>query len=184
MARTRTIALKHNFTWMPYALLLASMCTATLAFSQRRLVDERGQAEGWYLPVHGQVLVDGKRSNDYTLVLYRDNKPMGAIPIHKKGGFELQLDIDGFYTVRITKEGYQEKMIYIDTHLPPDLVTYPDYELFVNLMPPNAKNIDPFYTDFPSAIIRWSDDMSGFYHSENYLSHIQTRLTGIASAAF
>ncbi len=184
MARTRTIALPIRANWLPWSLLLASITLATATFGQRKLVDERDQAEGWYLPVRGQVLVDGKRSSTYQLEVYRDNKPLGKIPVNKKGGFELQLDIDGFYTVRILKEGYQEKMIYVDTHLPPDLVTYPDYELFVNLMPPNARHIDPFYTDFPSAIIRWNEDMGGFYHSENYLSHIQTRLSGIASAAF
>jgi len=118
------------------------------------------------------------------MILYRDNEEMGKLGVDKRGRFELELDIDQFYTVRIIKPGFQEKMLYIDTTLPKDLVSYPDYECFVNLQRPNAQGVDPFYTDFPSAIIRYDAEMGGFYHSEHYLSHIQTRLAGIASATF
>jgi hypothetical protein len=76
------------------------------------------------------------------------------------------------------------KLLYVDATLPNDLVTYPDYELYANILPENAKNIDPFYSDFPSAIIRWNEEMQEFYHSEHYLSHIQTKLAGYASATF
>ena len=100
------------------------------------------------------------------------------------GRFELELDIDQFYTLRITKQGQQEKMLYFDTKLPPDLVKYPDYECYVNLQAPLADGTDPFYTDFPSAIVRYNEVMGGFYHSEHYLSHIQTRLAGVSSATF
>ena len=88
------------------------------------------------------------------------------------------------YTVRVLKEGYQEKIMNIDTTLPKDLTKYPDYECFINLLPTMAAGVDPFYTDFPSAIVRYSEEMKGFYHSEHYLTHIQTRLAGIASATF
>ena len=78
----------------------------------------------------------------------------------------------------------QEKMLYSDTKIPPDLVKYPDYECYVNLQAPLADGTDPFYTDFPSAIVRYNEVMGGFYHSEHYLSHIQTRLAGVSSATF
>lgn len=170
--------------------LIAMISFSTAAQAQGKsknrgkLVDQRDQAEGWYLPVHGHVMADGKKVGDYDIVLYKDNVELGKLKGDKNGRFELELDIDQFYTVRIIKQGHQDKMLYIDTSLPKELVSYPDYECYVNLQPPNAQGVDPFYTDFPSAIVKWDETQGGFYHSEHYLSHIQTRLAGIASATF
>lgn len=170
--------------------LAALLATGPAALAQSkakhkgRLVDRRDQAEGWYLPVHGHVTVDGEKAHGFDIILYKDNAEVGRMPVDKGGRFELELDIDQFYTVRILKPGYQEKMLYFDTKLPSDLVSYPDYECYVNLQAPNTQGVDPFYTDFPSAIVRWDEAQGGFYHNEHYLSHIQTRLAGIASATF
>jgi hypothetical protein len=165
-------------------LFLFALGLSTMVFGQRKLVDKRDQAQGWYLPVHGQVLVDGKEADGTELILYKDNKEVSRVETDKKGRFLLQLDIDNQYTVRIQKDGFEAKMIYIDATLPPELVTYPDYELYANMIPSNAKHIDHFYSDFPSAIIRWNEEMGGFYHSDQYLTHIQTKLAGFASATF
>lgn len=162
---------------------LFSLLTASTVSAQKTLVDSREQAEGWYLPVHGFVFVEGKKTEKFELTLYKDNVELGKVAT-KKGRFELELDIDQMFTLYITSPGCQPKMIYVDTRLPQDLVKYPDYECYVNLQPAQAQLADPFYTDFPSAIVKWSDEMGGFYHSEHYLSHIQTRLAGIASATF
>ena len=130
-------------------------------------MDQRDQAEGWYVPVHGHVMTDGKKVDGVEVMLYKDNVALGKVPVSKKGTFELQLDIDQMFTVMISKPGFQNKMIYVDTSLPKDLVEYPDYECFVTLAPPNAQNIETFYTDFPSAIIRWNADMASA--AENFV---------------
>lgn len=184
MARTISIPAPAPTLALPWTLLILSMLIASVAFGQGKLVDRRDQAEGWYLPVHGEVTLDGARAQDYDLILYKDNVELGKLKPKSKGRFELELDIDQTYTVRIMKEGFQEKMILVDTSIPEGLIQYPAYDCFVNLMPVNASNIDPFYTDFPSAVVRYNPDMGGFYHSEHYLSHIQTKLAGYASATF
>lgn len=166
-------------------LLLISLLFVTDEVSaQGKLVDRRDQAEGWYLPVHGQVLVDGKKVDAYQLVLYKDNVELGKLQSDNRGRFELELDIDATYNIRIIKEGFQEKLLAIETALPKDLVKYPDYECTVSLQQTASPNIDPFYTDFPSAIVRYNEELGGFYHSEHYLSHIQTKLAGFAQASF
>jgi hypothetical protein len=175
----------NRFRFTPAAaLLLVSMTVTTVASAQGKLVDRRDQAEGWYVPLHGHVTIEGNGADGVEATLYKDNTEVGKFPVKKNGAFELNLDIDQFFTIMVKKEGYQTKMIYVDTTLPQDLVTYPDYECFVNLMPKEAKHIETFYTDFPSAIIRYDAEMKGFYHSENYLTHIQTKLSGFASAEF
>lgn len=182
MVRTRTIALQSNSTLLPWVLLIASLLSSVAVFGQKRLVDKRSQAEGWFLPVHGRVLEKGEKCTDYHVVLYKDNKVLAPVVIDKKGRFVLELDIDNAYTVRIGKPGYTDKLLYIDTALPKDRVVYPDYEMVVGLTPVGDSGIDPFYADFPTGIVRWSPEMEGFYHSEPYLAHIQSKLTGYATA--
>ncbi|MCB0780919.1 MAG: hypothetical protein KDC03_15590, partial [Flavobacteriales bacterium] len=43
----------------------------------QRLVDKREQAEGWYLPVHGQAFIDGKKTDGYLVRLYEENEYKG-----------------------------------------------------------------------------------------------------------
>lgn len=181
-----TITLPTPFSHALRAGILSVLVlgASTVVFGQRKLVDAREQAQGWYLPVHGQVLVNGKQTGGTDMVLYMDNKEVARTTTDKRGRFHLQLDIDHQFTLRILKDGFEAKMIYVDTSLPAALVTYPDYELYANMIPVNATNIDPFYADFPSAIVRWDEEMGGFYHSDHYLTHIQTKLVGYASATF
>jgi hypothetical protein len=127
MVRILSPAAQRSVGTLPWAILICSMTASTLAFGQGKLVDRRDQAEGWYVPVHGHVTIDGKKAEGYELILYKDNIELGKLAGDKRGRFELELDIDQMYTVRIVKAGFQEKMIYVDTKLPEDLVKYPDY---------------------------------------------------------
>lgn len=177
MAFVRTITLEKPSTLVPWALLLTALMAAPLAFGQKRLVDSRDQAQGWFLPVHLRVMQQGERCNDYQVTVYKDNSPMAAVTVDKKGRATLELDIDGQYSVLVSKPGFTSKLIYLDTTLPKDLVTYPDYEMTLNLVPESILP-DPFYADFPTGIVRWDADMEGFYHSEPYMAHIQSKLGG------
>lgn len=169
---------------LPFILIVLLGLARTNTNAQRTLVDARDQADGWYLPVHGEVTVEGKAVEDFKVLLYKNNEALGEVPVNKKSKFELELDIDNVYTVRIVKDGFQEKMLTIDTKLPADLTKYPAYDCFVDLKPVLAEGVDVFYTDFPSAIVRYDTTQGGFYHSEHYLDHIQTRLAGVATATF
>ena len=173
-------------TSLPRALaaITISLVLVSVSMAQGKLVDRRDQAEGWYLPVQGKVLVNGKQTSDCSITLDRDNENVGEMKCGKKGDFVMELDIDKMYTIRVMKDGFQEKILYVDTKLPENLVEYPDFELTLNLNPYDAAQVDPFYTDFPSALIRYDEEMKGFYHSEHYLSHIQTKLAGVMSATF
>jgi hypothetical protein len=157
---------------------LIGLCLCHAALAQGKLVDRRDQAEGWYIPVHGEVLVNGSPTDHVEVVLYRDNIELGRIETRKKGRFLLELDIDQDYTIRFVHAGYPDKLIQVDTRLPENLVKYPDYLCFVNLN--DQIQVDPFYGDFPSALVRYSEEHGGLYHSDHYLAHLQTKLAGYA----
>jgi hypothetical protein len=152
----------------------------TTSFAQGRLVDSRDQAEGWYVPVIGQVLVSGKGDPDCTVEIFRDNKTLGQVPVQKKGRFEVNLDLDQQYTILVRKDGHATKLIHVDTTLPKEQVTYPAYECYIALVPRSSGAGTGFYDDFPSAIVRWDPELRGFHHSEDYMAHLQERLMNMA----
>jgi len=165
--------------------LLSSLLMITAAGSlfaqnapkQKTLVERRDQAQGWYLPVRGKVTENGAKCKGFTVTVYQDNQLLGQIKPSRKGEFGLELDLDNFYAVRIEKEGYLPELVYFDTHMPSQQVAYPEYKCNMNLEPLDKfRHSDPFYLDFPSAIVRWNEDLKGFYHNENYLSDIQVKM--------
>lgn len=177
---------------LPFILLTTAICGALQSSAQsgkgqksKSLVDKRDQAEGWYLPVHGEVTHEGKKAEAVTVKVFKENEELGTFTTPKTGKFDLELDLDGVFTLYITKPGFQNKMITVDTHLPENLVKYPAYECFVDLEPEGRTSAaDPFYLDFPSAIVRYNTELGGYYHSEAYLDHINNKLHSVAQANF
>lgn len=165
-------------TLLPLLLIiLSSSLMAQNKGKNKNLVDVRSQAEGWYLPVKGNVTEGGAKAKEFTIHVFQENKDLGEIKASGRGAFALELDIDNFYSIQISKEGYQDKLVYFDTHMPEHQVAYPAYICNVNLEAADKfKHSDPFYLDFPSAIVRWNEELKGFYHSENYLSDIQVKM--------
>ncbi|HEX2616751.1 MAG TPA: hypothetical protein VHL57_04365 [Flavobacteriales bacterium] len=163
-------------------LIALCLCGITSAVSaQAKLVDRRDQASGWYLPVEGKVTASRAKTQEFSVLVYKDNRLLGEVK-PKKGKFLLELDLNQVYSVRLCKEGYQEKLITIDTSMPEQQVQYPAYPCVVNLEPADKfVHSDPFYLDFPSAIVRWNDEMKGFYHSSEYLTDIQVKMALLAA---
>ncbi len=163
---------------IPYLAFPALCLWSTVATGQKTLVDARDQAEGWYLPVECAVTANGGNTDNVEVTVFKDNTAVTEIlPEKKKSGFVLELDIDNNYTIRVRKEGYREELIHIDTHLPENQVKYQAYKCFVDLQPEDKfSHSDPFYLDFPSAMVRWSDEKKGFTHSEEYHTNIQLKV--------
>lgn len=166
-------------------LLLISLTTAIAlpTLAQTKLVDRRDQAEGWYLPVHGKVTASGGDTKNLKITVYRDNTQIGEITT-RKGRFMLELDINHTYSITVEKEGYQSKMVSLDTALPDQEVTYPAYDCFLNLEPASKfAHSDPFYLDFPSAVVRWVPERGAFHHSSHYLTDIQVKMAFLQAQA-
>lgn len=165
------------------AMALSFTCVSVIA--QQSIIDHRNEAEGWYLPVTCKVTAQGGSANEVTITIYKDNVEVGKVePTKKRSVPELQLDIDSYYTVRFEKAGYLEKSVCIDTHLPPEQVRYGAYQCNVNLEPMDKfAYSDPFYLDFPSALVRWDPDKQTFLHSDPYLTDIQVKVALLATQA-
>lgn len=168
---------------MRKTLLLITTAACLPAFAQNKLVDRRDQAEGWYLPVHGKVTALGGNTKDLKITVHRDNTQIGEITT-RKGRFMLELDINHTYSITVMKDGYQSKMVSLDTSLPDQEVTYPAYDCFLNLEPAGKfAHSDPFYLDFPSALVRWIPERAAFSHSNHYLTDIQVKMAFLQAQA-
>lgn len=168
--RTATLSL--------FLLLFGSMaCQA-----QKNIIDHRDQAEEWYLPVICAMTAQGGKTDQISVVLFKNNEQVTALEPGKKSTFQLDLDLDSYYTIKVAKPGYQDKSVFIDTHMPPQQVKYEAYKCFVNLEPLDKfAHSDPFYLDFPSAIVRWNEEKQAFMHNDNYLTNIQLKMALLAA---
>ncbi len=142
----------------------------------QKLVESRDQASGWYVPVNLKVTAGGSKAKNLVIQVYQDNELLQEVH-SKKGKFTLNLDLDNSYTFVLNQEGYRAKSVLIDTHVPVKLVEYSEYECFMNLEAADKfTHSDPFYMDFPGAIVRWNEEAHGFMPSLGYLADIQSKI--------
>ena len=155
--------------------LLLLFCALCMHLAQGQASPE--EAGERYLPVTMQVLMNGGKAREFTVALYRDNEQVALLPPSSHNTFELDLDLDAYFSIRVTKEGYREKTVFVDTHLPANVQEYEPYPCLVDLEPSDKfAHADPFYLDFPSAVVRWDADKKIFDHSDQYLDEIQLKM--------
>lgn len=141
-----------------------------------QLVNSRDQATGWYVPATVKVTLEGAKAKDLDVIIYKDNKQLQKLKV-EKGRFTLNLDLDNAYTLVIQKAGYRNKSVYMDTHMPKDQVSYAAYQCTINLEAADKfTHADPFFLDFPGAIVRWDKQVQGFQPNAQYLADIQSKM--------
>jgi hypothetical protein len=161
-----------------YAPFFACTLLTASVFAQGRIIDNRSQATGWFLPVVCNITANGGNTDSLTISVYKDNALVATLtPASGKGTCELELDLDNTYSILIKKPGYREKLITVDTYLPEHEVKYKKYLCNVNLEPMDRfAHSDPFYLDFPSSIVRWDEGDKEFKHNDEYLASMQLKM--------
>lgn len=158
------------------AFTLIALLTAPALCHAQKLVESRDQASGWYVPVNLKVTAEGGKAKNLNVQVYQNNELLQEIQ-SKKGRFTLNLDLDNTYTFVLNQAGYRPKSVFIDTHVPDKLVQYSEYACFMNLEAADKfTHSDPFYLDFPGAIVRWNEEAHGFMPSMGYLTDIQSKI--------
>ena len=156
------------------SLLLYTFVLCALLAQGQASPDQPGDR---YLPVTMEVMMNGGNAKQFSVVLFKDNEQVAELPPSNHNAFELDLDLNAYYTIRVDKDGYREKMVFIDTHLPDHVARYEPYPCLVDLEPSDKfAHADPFYLDFPSAVVRWDEDKKMFDHSDQYLDEIQLKM--------
>ena len=137
-----------------------------------------------FLPVEVSVTMNGDKAKEFSVVLYKDNSQVVELPPSRHSAFQLALDLNSTYTIKINKPGFREKVVFIDTQLPEGIEEYDAYPCKVNLEPLDLfAHADPFYLDFPSALARWDVAAGRFEHSGHYLDEIQVKMALLSAQA-
>ncbi len=158
------------------ALAIFALAFAPALCHAQKLVDSRDQAADWYVPVNIKATSNGARSTKLNVMVYKDNQLVNEL-VGMPDKFTLNLDLDNTYTFVLGQEGYRTKSVLMDTHMPKDQVRYAAYDCTVNLEAADKfTHSDPFYLDFPSAIVRWNQEAQGFIPNVGYLTDIQSKM--------
>ena len=153
--------------------LLAGLCTMAQG-RDPELTDGKEERD---LPITVHVTENGGKASFLRVSIYKDNQLVTEMPPHKRGSFQLGLDLDSYYAIIVRKEGYRDKLININTNLPEGVERYEAYACNINLEPAERfAHSDPFYLDFPGALVRWDSEKEGFDHSNTYLADIQLKV--------
>lgn len=167
---------KSNSTFAHLIPVFAlAMASATHCHAQK-LVDSRDQAEGWYVPMQVKVTAERGKAKELHVQLYKENAMVQNFTSND-GKFMVNLDLDNSYTIVLEQGGYRPKSICVDTHVPAQQVVYQAIACPVNLEAADKfTHADPFYLDFPGAIIRWDNSVQGFMPQSNYVADIQSKI--------
>ncbi len=137
-----------------------------------------GPHKEMYLPVECHVTANGGPTDMITLTVFKDNtQAFELTPERKKSSFLLDLDMDAYYTIRASKDGYRDKIVGIDTRLPESEMKYKSTSFGLDLEEADKfAHGDQFYLDFPCSIIQWDEQKKNFAHNTDYLANIQLKM--------
>lgn len=86
------------------------------------------------LKVRGTIVAD-KKEGAYTVVLYKDSVAVDSLILHHwHKDFHFYLDRNAIYEIKISREGYQSKVICFDTSIPYDKDLMFDFHFHVKLL--------------------------------------------------
>lgn len=142
------------------------------------------QESGTNLPFLVNVTANGADCGNFTVVLFKNNEQVAELPPTKHSAFQLELEFQQHFSVRVGKPGYRDKTITVDTHVPAGEIADEPVAYTVDLEPLDRfAHADPFYLDFPCGIVQWSNETGRFDHSEHYMADIQLKMALLTAQA-
>lgn len=139
------------------------------------------------LEVLGIALDENERPIDGVEVrLYKENDELEWNEItsvtHHEHSFVFNLDVNEYYTIEISKNGFVSRSVAISTKLPADisLASIFHYEFEISLFK-EKKGVDDYYLDFPVALISYDTKRDVFDNNYSYTAHIKTKIKESAS---
>jgi len=136
------------------------------------------------LDIYGIALDENNEPiNGVNVTLYKQNSEQELTEVtsvdYHDHAFSFKLDADEHYTIEVAKDGFVTRSISISTALPAS-VSLKDifhYEFEVQMVK-NSDNLDPYYLDFPVALISYDAKHDVFDNSDTYTMRIKAKQAG------
>jgi hypothetical protein len=165
---------------------------ATQSFAQKKEVKAPNED---FLVIQGRVTDNGPRVKGVTVRLFKGNSKIDSVYTGKNGEFQFSLGKDYFYTIELSKFGFENTCVLINSSrwdVDPqneDKRYQVDFE--VELIPEieNKKNLSLSeqyldVIDFPKVIIGYmSGEDEGFYSDKKYMKYVKESLKKIKDTA-
>lgn len=167
-------------------LIFSTLFTASLFLSSKASFEKNTITDSvkssTCLEVLGIAIDEGGKPIDGAEIkLFKENDELEWSEItsvfYHEHSFVFNLDVDGYYTIEITKPGYIKRLIGISTKLPSN-VSYEEifhHEFEVTLLQEKTE-ISDYYLDFPVAIIKYDPKRDVFDNNYVYTTHIKTKM--------
>lgn len=129
------------------------------------------------LEMSGYVLKDDKKMDGALVKLYQNNTIVNKMLTKSNARFKFLLFSDNEYMIEVTKDGFMDERVYINTKSSADLDDKYYFEFIVDLMDASKfKNIDASNLDFPTAIIKYDSGEDEYVHDKGYSQQVRNDL--------
>lgn len=167
--------MKTSFTQKPYSLiciLVALFCGCAAS------VNAHEQDTLACLEISGRLHKLKNLGTDfYKVELMYNGRVIDSMKIKDRKEFKFKLHRNTVYGLRITKQGYIDRNISINTSLPEYADRVFRFEFDTELIAQEeSQSLNKDALDFPVAIICFNHELKCFYYDEEYTSLIKRRI--------
>lgn len=135
------------------------------------------KAVGSVLDLSGYVLIDDKKVEGATVKLYENNVVVNKMITKSNSRFRFLLFSNNEYMVEVSKPGFFDERVYINTKSNSDMLDKYYFEFVVDLMNENTyKNVDASSLDFPTAIVKYDKGEDDYIHDKGYSEQVRSDL--------
>lgn len=125
------------------------------------------------LEMSGYIQSNEKKIEGALVKLYQNNTIVNKILTKSNARFKFLLFSDNEYMIEVTKDGFMEERVYINTKISADLDDKYSFEFIIDLMNANKyKNVDASSLDFPTAIIKYDDRENEYVYDKGYSQQV------------
>ena len=155
------------------ACLVGSVLNGNQSFSQDSLS---------CLAIVGKCVQGENDVREYKVVLYDGNEKINSKEVIKERDFAFVLKKNKSYSIQITKSGYLNRLISVDTHLPANVSISPVFRFVFEIemkkqLKKSASDDDAL--DFPLVLISYNSELDRFDYNRKYTAKIKEDIRSI-----
>lgn len=129
------------------------------------------------LDMSGYVLYGEKKVEGALVKLYENNVIVNKMQTKANSRFRFLLFSNNEYMIEISKQGFMDERVYINTKSNGDMDDKYFFEFIVDLVNENKyKNVDASSLDFPTAIIKYDLGEDDYVHDKGYSQQVRNDL--------
>jgi hypothetical protein len=123
--------------------------------------------------VNGALTIQLKEATEFSYCIHHNGVRLDSQFVKKSKPFSITLKRNEVYTLSYHKDGYTDKYVVIDTHVPKNKAKKEYYELAfeIELMPEHSLHKEE-YKDHPVAIFKYYKNKDDFDFSTKYFEEI------------